>query len=52
MNFDPSWGQAGQSIQQFWQEQWGKSLQTLQQLQASAPAGLGNMPGLGGAPQS
>ena len=52
MNFDPSWGQAGQSIQQFWQEQWGKSLQTLQQLQASAPAGLGSMPGLGGAPQS
>ncbi|MEG0045421.1 MAG: alpha/beta fold hydrolase [Comamonas sp.] len=52
MNFDPSWGQAGQSIQQFWQEQWGKSLQTLQQLQASAPAGLGSMPGLSGAPQS
>ena len=52
MNFDPSWGQAGQSIQQFWQEQWGKSLQTLQQLQASAPAGLASMPGLGGAPQS
>ena len=52
MNFDPSWGQAGQSIQQFWQEQWGKSLQTLQQLQASAPAGLASMPGLGGVPQS
>ncbi|QXZ11001.1 alpha/beta fold hydrolase [Comamonas sp. Y33R10-2] len=52
MNFDPSWGQAGQSIQQFWQEQWGKSLQTLQQFQATAPAGLGNMPGLGEVPQS
>ena len=52
MNFDPSWGQAGQSIQQFWQEQWGKSLQTLQQLQASAPSGLASMPGLGGTPQS
>ena len=48
MNFDPSWGQAGQSIPQFWQEQWSKSLQSLQQLQATAPAGLSIMPGLGG----
>ncbi|RGE47010.1 alpha/beta fold hydrolase [Comamonas testosteroni] len=51
MNFDPSWGQAGQSIQQFWQEQWSKSLQSLQQLGSGGmPAGLGAMPGLGGAP--
>ena len=50
MNFDPSWGQAGQSIQQFWQEQWSKSLQTLQQMQSGAPMGLSAMPGLGAAP--
>ena len=50
MNFDPSWGQAGQSIQQFWQEQWSKSLQTLQQMQSGAPMGLSAMPGLGSAP--
>nr|AAL17611.4 polyhydroxybutyrate synthase [Pseudomonas oleovorans] len=50
MNFDPSWGQAGQSVQQFWQEHWSKSLQTLQQMQAGAPMGLSAMPGLGAAP--
>ena len=59
MNFDPNWGQAGQSIQQFWQEQWSKSLQTLQQWGTAAPAGFGpipsmptmpGMPGMGGAP--
>lgn len=48
MNFDPSWGQLGQSIPQFWQEQWSKSLQSLQQLQVTAPAGLSIMSGLGG----
>ena len=51
MNFDPSWGQAGQSVKQFWQEQWSKSLQSLQQLGSGGmSAGLGAMPGLGGAP--
>ncbi|MDR3064924.1 MAG: alpha/beta fold hydrolase [Comamonas sp.] len=50
MNFDPSWGQAGQSVQQFWQEHWSKSLHALQQMQAGAPMGLGAMPGLGAAP--
>ena len=49
MNFDPSWGQAAQSVQQFWQEQWSKSLQSLPQW-GGAPGGLGAMPGLGGAP--
>ena len=50
MNFDPSWGQAAQSVQQFWQEQWSKSLQTLPQWAGAAPAGLGGMAGLGAAP--
>ena len=46
MNFDPNWGQAGQSIQQFWQEQWSKSLQTLQQWGNAAPAGFGPVPSM------
>ena len=51
MNFDPSWGQAGQSIQQFWQEQWSKSLQALQQMQNLAPMAPASLPGqLGSSP--
>ena len=50
MNFDPSWGQTAQSVQQFWQEQWSKSLQSLPQWSGIAPGALGSMPGLGGAP--
>ena len=50
MNFDPSWGQTAHSVQQFWQEQWSKSLQSLPQWSGIAPGALGSMPGLGGAP--
>ena len=34
MNFDPQWGQAGQNfsqMQQFWQDQWSKTLQSMMQ---------------------
>ncbi|MBV8248118.1 MAG: alpha/beta fold hydrolase [Comamonas sp.] len=49
MNFDPLWGQTGQSIQQFWQEQWSRSLQSLQQMGSAAPAGLADWAAGGGA---
>jgi polyhydroxyalkanoate synthase len=45
MNFDPFKGQTGLSPQQFWSEQWSRSLQSLQQVGA---AGLSAMPGLTG----
>lgn len=45
MNFDPLWGQSGQSIQQFWQEQWSRSLQSLQQIGSAAPVGLSGWAG-------
>lgn len=45
MIFDPSWGQAGQSIQQFWQEQWRKSLQALQQMQNFTPVAPASLSG-------
>ncbi|WP_027017227.1 PHA/PHB synthase family protein [Comamonas composti] len=32
MNFDSPWGQAGTLWQQFWGEQWGRTLQSLQQM--------------------
>lgn len=37
MNFDPLWNQTGQSLQQFWRDQWSRSLQSLQQV---GPLGL------------
>lgn len=47
MNFDPFKGQTGQSLQQFWSEQWSRSLQSLQQI---GTTGLSAMPGLTGFP--
>ncbi len=49
MNFDPKWGQAGQSfsqMQQFWNEQWSTSLQSLMQAVPASmmPAGFSQTP--------
>jgi polyhydroxyalkanoate synthase len=43
MNFDPLAGLTGQPIQQFWNEQWSRTLQTLQQM---------GQPGMQGMPQA
>ncbi|CAB5707643.1 Poly-beta-hydroxybutyrate polymerase [Delftia tsuruhatensis] len=43
MNFDPLAGLTGQPIQQFWTEQWSRTLQTLQQM---------GQPGMQGMPQA
>ncbi|MDR0216977.1 MAG: alpha/beta fold hydrolase [Comamonas sp.] len=50
MNFDPSWGQTAHSVQQFWQEQWSKSLQSLPQWSGITPGALGSVPGFGDMP--
>ena len=49
MNFDPLWGQTGQSVQAFWSEQWTRGLQSMQQMGQQVPSALNVMPG---APES
>ena len=46
MNFDPLAGLSGQSVQQFWNEQWSRTLQTLQQLGQPGLPGTQGMPGM------
>ncbi len=46
MNFDPLAGLPGQSVQQFWNEQWSRTLQTLQQLGQPGLPGTQGMPGM------
>ncbi|MEG0053179.1 MAG: alpha/beta fold hydrolase [Comamonas sp.] len=45
MNFDPLWGQTGQSVQAFWSEQWTRGLQSMQQMGQQVPSALNVMPG-------
>jgi polyhydroxyalkanoate synthase len=53
MNFDPLAGLAGQPVQQFWNEQWSRTLQTLQQMGHLGMPGTGmHMPWMAAMPDA